>query len=381
METSPSSPQPVRKTLSISRVTRSIFFGLALFILGFTLSRAIVTSEKNIQLVSPLGTNVVVEPENPYLPYRFSVLRDLALTAQPITFTKVLEAEPSFTSFEAWWSVPNLTTGKYDRVTAQVNIPQGTGPFPIVVMARGYADREIYTTGLGTRNAAAVFARNGYITIAPDFLGYGGSDPEASDVLIARFSRPLALLQLITDIENLQVVNQVISNSDQATPSAQVNRTLFDTNSLVMWAHSNGGQIALSVLEITGRAIPTTLWAPVSKPFPYSVLYYTDESPDGGKFLRTELANFEFTLKNNPAEYSILAETHQIEAPIQIHQGTADDAVPVSWSQDLQTTLESATVSSELFIYPGADHNLAPRTNWEQAVQRDLQFFAKHLRK
>ena len=53
-----------------------------------------------------------------------------------------------------------------------------------------------------------------------------------------------------------------------------------------IWGHSNGGQIALTVLEISQKEYPTVLWAPVSKPFPYSILYYTDEAEDRGKALR-----------------------------------------------------------------------------------------------
>src|SRR5690606_12576914 len=121
----------------------------------------------------------------------------------------------------------------------------------------------------------------------------------------------------------------------------------------------------------------TTLWAPVSQPFPYSVLYYTDESPDGGKYLREQLSHFEFTLENDPDNFSVLKRADRILAPIQIHQGGADDAVPLKWSQQLYATLRDATVSADIFVYPQADHNLQP--NWDEVVQRDLLFFGNEL--
>ena len=40
------------------------------------------------------------------------------------------------------------------------------------------------------------------------------------------------------------------------------------------------------------------LWAPVSKPFPYNILYYTDEAEDRGKWLRGEIAKFEARLSS-----------------------------------------------------------------------------------
>ncbi len=276
--------------------------------------------------------------------------------------------------------VPDLETDQHQKVSAQINIPQGQGPFPVIILLRGYADRENYTTGVGTRNAAAAFASNGYITIAPDFLGYGQSDSESTDGLVARFSRPLTVLQLLTNLRSLSLTLDEAGNpqnaiSETLTPAETAN--LFAPDRLGIWAHSNGGQIALSVLEITSRTIPTTLWAPVSKPFPFSVLYFSDELPDLGAYLRNQIAYFEYELGNNPLEFSVLHEPSRILAPLQIHQGTLDDAVPLEWSQELLQTLEEATVEAELFVYEGADHNMVP--SWDTAIQRDIQFFGENI--
>ncbi len=59
-------------------------------------------------------------------------------------------------------------------MTGRLTIPVGEGKFPIILMLRGYVDQEIYETGIGTKNAANYFSANGYITVAPDFLGYAG---------------------------------------------------------------------------------------------------------------------------------------------------------------------------------------------------------------
>lgn len=241
------------------------------------------------------------------------------------------------------------------KVTGQLNIPDGFGPFPAVVMFRGYIDQEIYETGVGTRKAAEVFVENGFITVAPDFLGYGGSDKQSEDIMRARFQTYTTALDLVESIKTIGEWNQ---------------------KDLFIWGHSNGGQIALTVLEITGWKYPTTLWAPVSKPFPYSVLYYTDESEDRGKLLRREIAKFEETY--DPDLYSIDLYYDRIASPLQIHQGTADDAVPKDWSDKLVKTLLDLDVDLGYFVYPGADHNMQP--SWNTVVARDLTFFKKHLK-
>ncbi|MEK7111808.1 MAG: hypothetical protein AAB875_00615, partial [Patescibacteria group bacterium] len=105
------------------------------------------------------------------------------------------------------------------------------------------------------------------------------------------------------------------------------------------------------------------------------ILFYTDESEDRGKLIRRELAKFEETY--DPNLYSLDLYLDKIRAPLQIHQGTADDAVPFVWSDSLAEKLNQLDKEIVYFKYPGADHNLNPA--WGDAAARDLLFFNKHL--
>ena len=242
------------------------------------------------------------------------------------------------------------------KVSGQIHAPREQAPeggWPVVVMIRGYVDREVYQSGVGTARAAEVFAKNGFLTLAPDFLGYGESDMPPENIIEDRFWRPIEILQLIASLKNLS----------QANP-----------DKISIWGHSNGGQIALSVLEISGQDYPTSLWAPVSKPFPFSILYYTDEADDFGKALRKVVAGFEALYDSD--EFSIHNYYDWINAPVQIHQGTGDEAVPLKWSQDLAKALKDKDKDVQLFVYPGADHNLLGA--WDTAVQRDILWFNTH---
>ena len=149
----------------------------------------------------------------------------------------------------------------------------------------------------------------------------------------------------------------------------------WDRENIFLWGHSNGGQIALVILEIAGEDYPTTLWAPVTKPFPYSILYYTDESEDKGKYIRRELAKFENLY--NADSFSIDEYFEKIKAPLQIHQGTADEAVPVLWSNEFVKKLEKLDIDITYYQYVGANHNMVP--SWNTVVSRDLPFFKKYI--
>jgi dienelactone hydrolase len=263
-----------------------------------------------------------------------------------------------------FWHEPGITDSERKMTSGVVNIPSESGKYPIVLMARGYVDVNEYVPGEGTKNASEFFAQNGLITIAPDFLGYANSDSESSDIFEARFQTYTTFISLI---------ETVFANDPQKLgPKIYDN---WDKKNVFIWAHSNGGQITLTSLVIENRVIPTTLWAPVSKPFPYSILYYTDESVDRGKFIRSSLADFEklYDVEN----YNFDHHMDRIIAPIQLHQGTADGAVPLEWSNELSREFKANNINYDYYIYPGADHNMRPV--WNTVIERDMEFFEKNM--
>ena len=75
----------------------------------------------------------------------------------------------------------------------------------------------------------------------------------------------------------------------------------------------------MTILSITKENYPTVLWAPVSQPFPYSILYYTNESDDKGKFIRQELSKFESFY--DVEKFNFVNYLDQIKADILLIQG------------------------------------------------------------
>lgn len=251
------------------------------------------------------------------------------------------------------------------KVTGTANIPRETQNAPVILLIRGFVDPAIYVPGTGSKRAGEAYAKAGYITLAPDFLGYGGSDNPSINAMEERFETYTTVLSLISSLPSLP----------KALESVSENNTTADTARLGIWGHSNGGHIALAILEITGKPYPTVLWAPVTKPFPYSILYYTDEYEDFGKKLRKLVADFETDY--NADLYTITNYIDWIKAPLQIHQGGADDAVPQKWSDQFVQKLKDLGKEVTYFTYPGADHNLNP--SWNQAITRSISFFQKNL--
>lgn len=298
-------------------------------------------------------------------------IENLAQKYQQVAPSKIevgdlISDEAKYTSHEFSYTFdPTFSNGQHKRVTGLINIPKGKGPFPTVIMFRGYVDQSLYTPGMGTKRVGEFFAQNGYITIAPDFLGYGGSDKESSDIFESRFQTYTTATSLIRTIGTLKERPLKVKGS-------QID---IDAKNIFIWAHSNGGQIALTALEITGVDYPTVLWAPNSAKFPYSILYYLDEAPDNGKLIITELA--QFMADYDVSRYAFTNYLNKIKASIQVQQGTNDDAIPVLWSENLVKNLEINKIDALIIKLSGSDHNMNP--NWQQAVINTLAFFNQNL--
>lgn len=329
---------------------RHLFLILAVVLfLGLLVVLFFLQNQPNNGLISPLGQNFFVHQlPRPLEKYSFENLRQREYQGSGIKLEKVIKEEDKYTS----WLFSFQSDGQ--KVTGMLNLPQKQGKLPVIVMLRGYADDTIYFTGLGTRKAAGVLAENGFITLAPDFLGFGGSDTCSADILEARFEKPITVLNLLASVKNLK----------QA-----------DESKVQIWAHSNGGQIALSVLEISQKPIPTVLWAPVTEGFPKSVLQYITELDEQSLKVKKTIEDFVALYEEN--NYSIDNYWNDIQASLQIHQGTSDEYIDAEWTDSFVQTLKDLGKNVIYYKYPRNDHNFS--RDWDLVVQRDLQFFKAHL--
>lgn len=325
------------------------------------------------RLTSPSSQSAASRPK-PLDQYTFENLSKTKFNPSPITFGAVLEDNQNFTSQVFFFEVGER------KVSGLANFPKTPGTYPVIIQLRGFIPPETYQTGAGTSRSGQAFAKNGFITLAPDFLGFGASSDGAENSIEDRLLTYVTVLTLLESIPSLN--SALLAQRSPALPD-EVGLTVngqpqADASRIGLWGHSNGGQIALTVLEITAKPYPTVLWAPVSKPFPYSILYYTDDFDDRGKALRKVLAEFE---KDYDVEkYSLTNFYEKINAPLQLHQGTQDEAVPQKWSDNLAAQLKALAKEVTYFTYPGDDHNFA-RGSWNTVVARNIVFYNQKLGK
>jgi len=250
------------------------------------------------------------------------------------------------------WAISFISDGK--KISGMMNLPVGyqNKKSPAIIMIRGFAENQGYFIGSGSWRAADELARNGYITVSLDFLGFGLSDDESTDILEARFVKPINVISLIESVKKMEIV---------------------DPNKIGIWAHSNGGQIAISVLEITGKNYPTVLWAPMTNSFPQSVL----ETTEGNNIVRIRIEDFE--KEYDSKLYSIDNYYEWINSPILIHQGTDDVWCKVEWQEKLRDKFKMWGKEISLDIEYGNDHNF--KQSWDKVMKMDVEFFNEKFNK
>ena len=337
-------------------MSKKLIFATFLFLAFFSAFLFVLKEKNETEKAENSKPQPYTVKELPLEKYSIKNLSQTEIPEGKFKIKEEIRKSDNFSSFLFEFShYPEITDKTAKTSTGQINIPEDEGLYPLIIMLRGYINQQTYKTGDGTRNASYFFSDNSFITLAPDFLGYAGSDRESGDIFETRFQTYVLVLALINSLDQIPK---------------------WDGENVFIWGHSNGGHIALTVLEITGKEIPTVLWAPVSKPFPYSILYYTDTSDDGGKLIRLKLAQFEKDYDTD--DYSLSFYLDKINAPIQLNQGTEDKAVPLAWSDQLFKRLSNLEKEIIYLKHPGADHNMRPL--WDTVVLNNLSFFNKHIK-
>lgn len=347
----------MRKAILMALIISSVLFAFLVIFMVFNPNRE--------EIINPLIKDVE-ERVFPLNKYSFENLSKAKFVSHGIEIgEKIEEDDEGFDMYIFYFYAQDpQDKDNLKKVSGLLTTPVEEGEYPVIVQFRGYVDREIYTTGVGTMRSAQEYAKGGFISLSPDFLGYGESETPSELSIEERFQTYSTALSLLASIKNL----------DKGFEEKDLKFSI-DESKLGLWGHSNGGHIALAVLMITKRNFPTVLWAPVTKPFPYSILYFTDEFADEGKALRKVVADFEKDY--DVFEFSPSRFYDRINAPLQIHQGTLDDAVPLDWTNEFVEKLDELEIEKEYYIYPGADHNLLG--GWDTAVTRSIAFYEEKL--
>lgn len=261
------------------------------------------------------------------------------------------------------------------KIYALLTVPNGknppTGGWPVIVFNHGYIQPEQYRTTEKYIAYTDAFARNGYIVFRSDYRGHGNSEgkPEGA------YYSPGYTIDILNAVSSIKKYNGA------------------DPNKIGMWGHSMGGMITLRTMVVTKDIKAGEIWAGVVasyeditnnwhhpdlnlRPFVPSQREQVSRRPG-----RQELINTYGDFKSNPQFWlsiSPISFVKDISGPIQLQHGSADEEVPLLFSQKLDEALKNAGKPVEFYTYEGDNHNLS--VNQSVALQRSVQFFDTYLK-
>jgi dienelactone hydrolase len=240
-------------------------------------------------------------------------------------------------------------------ITGMLNVPVSEGPHPVVILNHGYYPIEVYRTGDGSTLAADYLASRGFLTFSPDFRSHAGS----------------------TDAPNVFRAGHVIDALNSIDPIRDLDEAA--DGKVGMWGHSNGGAITAKAMAVSDEIGAAVIYAPASSNLAQDYAFKAQRAAERGEGV--DRAEWPVSPDEAPELYrrlSPLPYLEGVDAPVQIHWGTADETVPRAWPADLYEGLREAGKPAEFFEYPGQPHSFYGADN-ELYLQRTAEFFEANL--
>lgn len=240
-------------------------------------------------------------------------------------------------------------------ISGLMHVPFGKGPFPVIIMNHGYIAPSQYVTGSDTFRAADILARNGFITISPDFRGYARSD---EGINLFRSGYMIDALNAAASVKSL--------------PYA-------DPNRIGMWGHSMGGGVTTRAMVVSPLIKAHVLYAPVSADV--RVRRFTGGLSGAGQD-DADLSDSYYYWTRQPElihDVSPINFFEYVTAPVQIHIGEIDTTTPPEWSEAIRDGLKAQNKYVEYYTYPRQAHAFIGN-GWTLFNQRVVAFFIKYVK-
>jgi len=288
---------------------------------------------------------------DPFNQYSIQALRIRQYGGGAVQNLGVLLEERDFTRFSIQYPSDQL------NIAGFVNVPLGTGVYPVIIVLHGYIFPAEYETLDYTTGVADDLASQGYIVVHPNLRNFPPSDIGNT---FFRVGYAVDVLNLIAHIRESAGKPGMFEYADAGR--------------IGLWGHSMGGGIALKVAVVSPQIRAVLLYAATSG----------DEHKNSELFLEMTGSN------ENEQELQVGQEVFKTVSPdrfyrninaiIQIHHGSADSVIPVSWAQDTCEKLRKAERQVECFFYAGAEHTFRSKYQADYAP-RVLVFFENTLKK
>jgi uncharacterized protein len=269
---------------------------------------------------------------------------------------RVMARNSSFTRSLVSWNSDGL------RQYGFMDVPQGRGPFPVVLALHGHVNPATYRLLTYTTRYADAIARSGFVVIHPNYRGHAPSEGRA-DQYAHRADYAIDVLNLLSSVR-----------FQAGKPGA-----LAKANGLRvgLWGHSMGGGIAIKVVTVKPdwvRAV--ALYGAMSGDELRNARQIHDVFSGGARGARELGLPRDLLDRLSPINY-----LSRVTAAISLHHGTSDDQVPYAWGVDLCERLKALGKRAECFSYARANHVFRSGSSADARLKARVNaFFTRELR-
>lgn len=274
----------------------------------------------------------------------------------------VRERAAEYTSYDVTYRSRTTTRRGEESYTISgvLNVPNGPGEFPAVVLAHGYIDPAVYVRGQGMTRERGYLAARGYVALHVDYRNHAESDDDPRYQVRMRLGY------------SADVINAVKTLRD--SPDVAV-----DENRVALFGRSMGSGVVLKALVAEpGLVGAAALWASVSSREWENYDRFIRPDPEDSQ-LRARLARRHGTPEENRRfwrENSSRPYFDRITEPVLMVHGRFDETCPPRWATATRRALDDAGVRSELAWYADG-HAFGPTFN--AAMHRTVRFFDRQL--
>ncbi len=237
-----------------------------------------------------------------------------------------------------------------------MDVPNGIGPFPVIIALHGYVAPPTYNTLDYTTKYADALATAGYLVLHPNMRNF---PPSGSGDDLFRVGEAIDVLNLIAIVK--------------ATAGQNGPLQYADAQRIGLWGHAMGGAIAARVMTISPDVKAAVLYSSASG----------DEQRNyatPGLWANSQRGSPESAV---PAQEMPLISPiyfyQYVQAAVSVNQGLADTIIPVQWSKDTCDQLQELGKTVECRYYDG-EGNLFTSNADKSFIRASIEFFDQYLR-
>ena len=244
------------------------------------------------------------------------------------------------------------------RISGVMNVPTGTGPFPVVILAHGYIDPEIYVTGQGLAREQDYLARRGFVALHTDYRNHATSSKDPQNNVRLRLGYTEDVISAALAVQNSRLA-------------------YLDGDRIALLGRSMGGGVTYNAL--------------VTRPglFDAAVVYASVSARAGENFNKWQRNNYDIAREIGQRygmpednrrfwnQVSPITFFDRITEPVLVHHGTADSTCPIRWADAAVRKMRAAGVDVTYKTYRGAGHTFYDV--WDDSMRTTVTFLNRHL--